>query len=147
MRGVLLALGSSAGNRNRRLGVCGMKSRGRKKNWGRTRENVVFHLSDDPCQIKKWCGEHSKDCAAGKMDSCNHADEKVEPVGLVMAAPPSRRSVADSSVCALKSSRGTWDALSLRPASEGRKCWSSNTFLDAKSGIGGLALYSCAGAR
>ncbi|WOL01543.1 protein trichome birefringence-like 36 [Canna indica] len=53
-----------------------MKSRGRKRNWGRTRENVVFHLSDDPRQVKKWCGEHSKDCAASKMDSCNHADEK-----------------------------------------------------------------------
>ncbi|WOL01544.1 protein trichome birefringence-like 36 [Canna indica] len=53
-----------------------MKSRGRKRNWGRTRENVVFHLSDDPRQVKKWCGEHSKDFAAGKMDSCNHTDEK-----------------------------------------------------------------------
>ncbi|WOL01546.1 hypothetical protein Cni_G10263 [Canna indica] len=81
------------------------------------------------------------------MDSCNHADEKVEPAGVVMAAPSSRRSVADSSVRGLKSSRGTWDALSLRPASERRKCWSTNIFLDTKSRKGGLALYSCAGAR
>ncbi|WOL00911.1 serine/threonine-protein kinase PEPKR2 isoform X2 [Canna indica] len=69
-----------------------MKSRGSKRNWGRTRENVVFHLSDDPRQVKKWCGEHSKDCAAGKMDSCNHADRGV------MTAPPSGRSDFQASI-------------------------------------------------
>ncbi|THU62945.1 hypothetical protein C4D60_Mb01t10490 [Musa balbisiana] len=87
----------------------------RKRKEIRSSENVGFYLSDDfdkARQIKKKCSEHWKVCPAEKVGSCSRGDEKVgscgggTAAGVVMTAPASGRSAADSPGRGLKRKLG-----------------------------------------
>ncbi|RWV77269.1 hypothetical protein GW17_00061920 [Ensete ventricosum] len=87
----------------------------RKRKEIRSSENVGFCLSDDfdkARQIKKKCSEHWKVCPAEKVGSCSRGDEKVgscgggTAAGVVMTAPASGRSAADSPGRGLKRKLG-----------------------------------------